>query len=253
MVFLNVLLYFIAPAYFGFVTVELARINIITSLTTSSKTNRVCSKIAGYSYIALLPAVALICSWVVASGRSGGDISDEWLAVSYGAGATLASLNMLRKYKQDIIKANDEIIEQKIDTLQKVVEARTQYISLAYEANQHIQNAGSPVRFRLQYEKSNEPINLEGEYKNYISGLPKDKQIQAIKKSTYATQEERDALLRKIQGEGSQDNEAQEERLDEKLDLDTLSSPGEEIIYNSPLGENRNYDDDMTRFHFPKD
>ena len=130
--------------------------------------------------------------------------------------------------------------------------SRIMIFNMGETANDILRSEGSESRVVLR-DGDNTPVNIRDEYTNYISVLDKEAQIEAVEMAKFASEEEKKEIIQKyiLQNEENVENVNNE---DDILDYvkksisDKDEDDNQEEAFISSLGNNRNYDEDMSKF-----
>lgn len=130
--------------------------------------------------------------------------------------------------------------------------SRIMIFNMGETANDILRSEGSESRVVLR-DGDNTPVNIRDEYTNYISVLDKEAQIEAVEMAKFASEEEKKEIIKKyiLQNEENVENVNNE---DDILDYvkksisDKDEDDNQEEAFISSLGNNRNYDEDMSKF-----
>lgn len=130
--------------------------------------------------------------------------------------------------------------------------SRIMIFNMGETANEILRSEGSEARVVLR-DGDNTPVNIRDEYTNYISVLDKEAQIEAVEMAKFASEEEKKEIIQKyiLQNEENVENVNNEnDILDyvKKSISDKDEDDNQEEAFISSLGNNRNYDEDMSKF-----
>lgn len=130
--------------------------------------------------------------------------------------------------------------------------SRIMIFNMGETANDILRSEGSEARIVLT-DGENTPVNIRDEYTNYISVLDKEAQIEAVEMAEFASEEEKKEIIQKY----ILKNEENVEILNDEDDIlyyakksisEKNTDNNQEEAFISSLGNNRNYDEDMSKF-----
>lgn len=130
--------------------------------------------------------------------------------------------------------------------------SRIMIFNMGETANDILRSEGSEARIVLT-DGENAPVNIRDEYTNYISVLDKEAQIEAVEMAEFASEEEKKEIIQKY----ILKNEENVESLNDEDDIlyyakksisEKNTDNNQEEAFISSLGNNRNYDEDMSKF-----
>ena len=130
--------------------------------------------------------------------------------------------------------------------------SRIMIFNMGETANDILRSEGSEARIVLT-DGENAPVNIRDEYTNYISVLDKEAQIEAVEMAEFASEEEKKEIIQKY----ILKNEENVEILNDEDDIlyyakksisEKNTDNNQEEAFISSLGNNRNYDEDMSKF-----
>ena len=130
--------------------------------------------------------------------------------------------------------------------------SRIMIFNMGETANEILRSEGSEARVVLR-DGDNKPVNIRDEYKNYISVLDKETQIEAVEMAKFASEEEKKEIIQKYILQNEENVESVNNENDildyfKKSISDKDEDDNQEEAFISSLGNNRNYDEDMSKF-----